>query len=389
VEACAFSPDGRRFVSASDDKTLIVWDAEGDADIRDQESHGDRVTGCAFSPDGRRVASVSWDKEMRVLDAESGSKILILRTQISSLMDCAFSPDGRRVVASGSGSLKVWDAQSGSEALAVETNAGYVEGCAFSPDGGRIASAGSDGTVKVWDAENGARILSLEGHNGWLHDCAFSPDGRRIVSASGSEDASDEVRNDNTLKTWDVRSGAEMLSLEGHANPVNACVFSPDGRRVVSASYTELIVWDAERGRKVRTLRGHTGDVTACVFTPDGRWIVSASEDKTLKLWRAGSGNAVATLPLLYELLSLDVHPWLPKVVCGDRDGAIYQAELEGIQYGPPIVTAAEKDGSAFVRCPACFEESPIEHGWLGQVITCPARGDLRLRVNPFAVGAI
>ena len=70
-----------------------------------------------------------------------------------------------------------------------------------------------------------ACLMTLAGHTGGVEACAFSPDGRRIVSAS----------HDGTLKLWDAQTGAELATLAGHADVVQACAFSPDGRRIVSA----------------------------------------------------------------------------------------------------------------------------------------------------------
>ncbi len=59
VIGCGYSPDGRRIVSASDDGTLKVWDAESGACVATLAGHGNGVQGCAYSPDGRRIVSAS------------------------------------------------------------------------------------------------------------------------------------------------------------------------------------------------------------------------------------------------------------------------------------------------------------------------------------------
>ena len=51
--------------------------------------------------------------------------------------------------------------------------------------------------------------------------------------------------------------------------------------------------------RSYAILTGHTDFVRRCVFTPDGAWIVSASEDRTLKVWDAASGEEKLTFPLV------------------------------------------------------------------------------------------
>jgi WD40 repeat protein len=61
---------------------------------------------------------------------------------------------------------------------------------------------------------------------------------------------------------------------------------TPDGRRAVSASADDTLkVWDLETGRELRTLEGHTDWISAVAVTPDGRRAVSASADQTLRVW--------------------------------------------------------------------------------------------------------
>ena len=74
----AITPDGRRAVSASEDKTLRVWDLESGQSIRTLEGHSSRVTGVAITPDGRRAVSASDDKTLRVWDLESGQSLRTL-----------------------------------------------------------------------------------------------------------------------------------------------------------------------------------------------------------------------------------------------------------------------------------------------------------------------
>ena len=97
VSACAVTPDGRRVVSASDDKTLKIWDVESGRAVATLEGHVALVSACAVSPDGRRVVSASDDKTLKVWDLESGRAMATLDGHADRVKACAMTPDGRRV----------------------------------------------------------------------------------------------------------------------------------------------------------------------------------------------------------------------------------------------------------------------------------------------------
>jgi WD40 repeat protein len=98
VDSCAFSPDGRRIVSGSYDKTLKLWDGESGEEISTLKGHTDRVTACAFSPDGRHIISASDDMTLKLWDAELGKQLATFKGHPHSVDACAFSPDGKRIV---------------------------------------------------------------------------------------------------------------------------------------------------------------------------------------------------------------------------------------------------------------------------------------------------
>ena len=288
VNCVAFSPDGERIVSGSNDRTLRMWDARTSQEILTFTGHSGSVLCAVFRRDGTQIVSGSADETLKVWDATTGQELRNLSGHTNFINTVAISGDGRQIVSgSGDHTLKVWDAMTAKEILTLAGHTGSVNSVAFSPDGRQIVSGSNDDTLKVWDATKGQGILTLTGHTDSVHSVAFSPDGKQIVSGSA----------DRTLKVWDAKTGREILALKEHTGEVRSVAFSRNGRRIVSVSDDRTLkLWGATTGQETLSLKAHAGVFSSVCFSPNGTQVVSGSDDDTLKLWDVTTGQGALTL---------------------------------------------------------------------------------------------
>jgi WD40 repeat protein len=128
------------------------------------------------------------------------------------------------------------------------------------------------------------RLLASLVHQDAVYRAAFSPDGARILTASW----------DKTARLWDTSSAKPLVSFP-HQGLVNTARFSSDGTRIVTASADKTAkLWDAVSGKLLASFK-HQETVNDAVFSPDGTLVLTASVDKTAKLWEANTGRLVSS----------------------------------------------------------------------------------------------
>ncbi|MDB9528854.1 serine/threonine protein kinase [Oscillatoria sp. CS-180] len=254
--------------------------------LRTFSAHGNSVNALKLLSDRRRFLSASADSTIRLWDLSTGTELQTFVGHRTFVNAIAVSPDEQTLYSgSANGSMVAWSMETGDKIAEFPGHSGPINALVRNPDGQMLVSGGSDGTIKVWDIDSQAIMRTLEGHSGAVNTLAVTSDGQYIISGG----------TDRTIRQWNLQTGEQTKLLEGHASFVNEIAVSPDGRFLFSASADNTLKrWDLERGEILETLLGHDSYVNVLTISRDGQIVTSGSADETVRAWKVASGELLA-----------------------------------------------------------------------------------------------
>ncbi len=290
VGYCMFSADGKLALTASDDGTARIWNDSGRC-IQVLRGHETWVGNCDFSADGKRVVTASGDKTARIWDVHSGSEVLSLRGHEDAVWAARFSTSGSSIVTGSEDcTARIWCAHTGSLLRILRGHGNRVREAVFSSDGALVATAsseisltgkmspGADHTAKLWDASSGQLLRTLQGHQGGVRRVSFFNHDRCLYTTG----------TDNTVRVWDLTG--KCLNVVFLDRGAWQGAMSPEGEVVASGTEEHVVkIYRLSRGRGekacVKILRGHSAQVNWVCWSPDGKRLLSASQDYTARIW--------------------------------------------------------------------------------------------------------
>jgi hypothetical protein len=291
----AFSPDGRSFAvtyhgcyhaehttdppqsRTTDlyytDRVVRVGDTATDKMTALLNGHTGCIVMAAYSPDGRRLLTACADGTARVWDAATGAQQLTLTGGRTALQSAVFSPDGRRILTVTTGQRERWDYPEAKtdgpghttiidppdiedpEDPEVIARRGKPYNRGWNGGPGTGLDTREDVYARVFDAATGAVLGTLKqsdlaralAHRSFPTCAAFSPDGERVLTCS---------MGFTQGQIWEAATGKVLASLkDGEFRATLAAAFSPDGDRVATVAADEernasgVHVWEAATGK--------------------------------------------------------------------------------------------------------------------------------------------
>ena len=300
--------------------TLLAWgnvDARGRTSVRLVEIgtrkelapllHPTGILSVAFSPDALKLATLDFAGTVRIWNLASQAVQRVITNLEAAAYDFPsdrLSGAARRTsFAPGAAAADLWEPRSPPASLAIRFQGAmrsyHFGRVLFSPDSRFLAVGGSSPLIQLSDWRTGKRKSSipLNAPPTEITAMAFSPDSRLLAASCGFGGAN--------LYIWDVgmRRG---VRLAGHRGWVMALAFSPNGKRLASASTDQTLrLWDVERQIEVGRWRGNTDEVWAIAWSPDGRNLVTGAKDGTVRFW-----DPDAKPPLPYATVPAEVWSW-------------------------------------------------------------------------------
>ncbi len=303
--AVTFSPDGQRIVTGGEEPVLHLWNSATGEPLDTIAGHSGPIRSLHFLRAGdlvsgssdHQVAVCSVDSRWEYAGSLGTSESDPLDTSHSMFVDRVltldFSSDGALLATGGgepsrSGELMLWDVASRTRVRSfVDAHSDTICGLEFSRNDDFLVTGAADKFVKMFDVATGREVKSFEGHTHHVLDVSWKADGTAVASAGA----------DNVIKYWNTTTGEQIQSIDGFGKQVTSVVMPGISDELVSCSGDRSVrLYTAGDGKHQRNFDGGTDYMYSVTAAHDLEIVVSGGEDGILRIWNGRDGSLLQAI---------------------------------------------------------------------------------------------
>ncbi|MFN9720805.1 MAG: c-type cytochrome domain-containing protein, partial [Planctomycetota bacterium] len=323
VRSLAFSADGMRLLTGSDDQTVRIWDLSQSvaSEIKKFGPLGSPVTALNATTDLARVIAGGADHRVHLWNVADGTLIREFGGHTARVMHVGLLADGQPYSVAADRTTRFWNPADGTQTRAWEMPA-VPTAVAVTPDLQRLFAAGDDKGIRSFQLSSGQVLQTFSGHTVGPQALQLSSDLKRMVSLENTGSRTDaflwdlesarllEVDEGTTFSSFALVDGPQYRAVvvnatgqvtvrpwyfwkfaEGNQQPITALAFTKNSQQLLSTSRDGSL-----RGYQVETAQplfsaSHGAPVNGLAIAPNEQWMATAGENGSVRFWQM-NGNA-------------------------------------------------------------------------------------------------
>jgi len=282
-----FSHSGKYLVSASRDKTAIIWSVgeEGIKELYSLKGHAKDISNVAFSPNDKYLATSANDHMIKIWSMETGACLRTCSKHTQAVTACAWMPDSKHFV-SGSLDTKIhmWDVN-GKLVHTWDWATSQIHTMLVTPDGKYLIVTCQEYQIFLFNLDDESLESLTEASS--ITSLTISDDGKfLLVNISSKAGFNEEIH------VWDLETKTQVKKYRGQKQTkyiIQSCFGGADQSFILSGSEdSNVYIWNREHGTLLESLPGHTGVVNSVSWNPTNPYqFASASDDRTIRIWES------------------------------------------------------------------------------------------------------
>lgn len=407
VNKIRFSPDGEQFVSVGSDMAINVYDAKTadhikKIDAKSEGAHKGAIYSFAWSPDSKKIITASADKSCKLWDIESGAveQTFVMGTTANDMqMSVVWSTKNHIVSTSLSGAMNYLDPENPATPKRVVHGHNAVATALAVDQANKVFySADSSGVICAWK-DFTAQWFTGKGHASSINGLALNSDGSKLVSIGLTKMFVNECKDNSYGESVDlgdhascvtcgaatptltavgvngnkviVLNGGDRKELDVGSKPTNLAFNHDDSLLAVGTHKGVVTVFAMPAGTVAYELKEHDKPVVKVEWSKNGQYLTTSSQDKRLLVWEGEKGPLNPTEWAFHGGMITD-HSMSP-------DGLRVASVAQGLEL--IVYKDTTKWGSARDKVENAHKDAIHACGWLDNEHVLTLGGDACIKV--------